>query len=376
MTTSGRARPRVTHVLGGRGGFGGAERVVAAIVRSTGGRTGDGQHEVVLPFAHREHSADLLRALGDVPVDLGGFDGAADLPAARRWVARRLRRGRPDVVHGHLFHASVLVASLGRATPARVLTHHHGSLFEDQGRRWHRALDRWASRRFDRVVAVSGAVSAFLVEAYGFRPSDVDVIHNGWEGTPHPRVPPRVDFLSLSHLRAEKGHEVLLDAFALVRSALPQVRLRLVGDGPLRDHLRGRVADLGVADAVEFRGAVPDVWPHLAEATIVVVPSLTEPQGIAVLEAMASGCPLVATRVGGIPEMVTSDRNGLLVPPGDARALADAMVRLHTSPELQERYRQAGRETAGRWTMERTVERYQQLYAAVAAGARRGSTDR
>lgn len=227
-------------------------------------------------------------------------------------------------------------------------------------------LDRWAGTRYDRVVAVSEAVADFLIGTYGYPRERIEVIHNGWLGSPAQRTRPGVDFLSVSHLRREKGHHVLLEAFALVRERAPASRLRLLGDGPLRPDLERHAYALGISDGVEFTGAVEDVWAHLAEARVAVLPSLTEPQGIAVLEALAAGCPLVASRVGGIPEMVDHGRNGHLVPPGDAPALAGAMLRLHGDDQLRVRYRDEGLRTADRWRMDTTVRRYEALYREVA----------
>lgn len=351
---------RIVHVLGGRGGVGGAERVLTAIVQ--GSPSFD--HHVLLPFARPDAGDDLLRAFAGTPVSFGGADRLVRSVWVRRWVDQELRRLKADVVHAHLFHASVLVASLPREIP-RILTHHHGSLFRDQGRPVHLRLDRWAGTRYDRLVAVSHAVAEFLVAEYRYPRDCIEVVHNGWLGSPQPRASTGVDFLTVGNLRREKGHDVLLEAFAVVRKQDPAARLRLLGDGPLRSELQLRAADLGLSDGVEFVGAVDDVWTHLAEARVTVVPSWTETQGIAVLEALAAGCPVVATRVGGIPEMIEHGRNGHLVPPGEPLALAEAMVRVRRDAPLRERYSAEGSRTAKRWRMDTTVRRYEALYREV-----------
>lgn len=329
------------------------------------------EHRILLPFAREEESSGSRAAFAAVPVHIGGLDGWAGFLKARRWVSEGLHRFDPDVVHVHLFHAAVVVGSL-RWTRKRVLTHHHGSIFVDQDRRVGQVLDRWAGRRYDRLVAVSDAVAGFLTGTYGYPAGVVEVIHNGWSGSPLPRRSSGIDFVSISHLRREKGHGVLLEAFVRVREELPGARLRLVGDGPLRQQLTRRSAELGLDDGVEFTGAVPDVWTHLAEARVAVLPSLTEPQGIAVLEAMAAGCPLIASSVGGIPEMVVHGTNGHLVPPGDPDRLAEAMLMLSGDATLRERYRDAGRRTAERWRMDQTVCRYESLYRRMAHETGRG----
>lgn len=341
--------------------MGGAERVLAAIVQ--GSALFD--HHVLVPFARPDTGDDLVRAFAGAPVSFGGADRLTRSLPVRRWVHRELRRRHPDVVHAHLFHASALVASLPREIP-RILTHHHGSLFRDQDRRVPLLLDRWAGTRYDRVLAVSHAVADFLVSSYRYPRSAIEVVHNGWLGSPQPRASTGVDFLTVGNLRREKGHDVLLEAFALVRKQDPAARLRLLGDGPLRSELQRRAADLGVAAGVEFAGTVDDVWTHLAEARVTVVPSRTETQGIAVLEALAAGCPVVASRVGGIPEMIEHGRNGHLVPPGESLPLAEAMVRVRHDAQLRVRYSAEGSRTAERWRMATTVRRYEAVYREVA----------
>lgn len=340
--------------------MGGAERVLAAIVDSA-----LFDHHVLVPFARSDAGDDLVRAFAGAPVSFGGADRLTQSLRVRRWVQRELRRLQPDVIHAHLFHASVLVASLSREIP-RILTHHHGSLFRDQDRPVPLLLDRWAGTRYDRVLAVSHAVADFLMNSYRYPRDAIEVVHNGWVGSPQPRTSTGVDFLTVGNLRQEKGHDVLLEAFALVRKQDPAARLRLLGDGPLRSELERRAADLGLAEGVEFAGTVDDVWTHLAEARVTVVPSLTETQGIAVLEALAAGCPVVASRVGGIPEMIEHGRNGHLVPPGEPLPLAEAMVRVRHDAQLRERYSAEGSRTAERWRMATTVGRYEAVYRDVA----------
>lgn len=355
---------KILHVLGGRGEVGGAEIVVSGIV---GGGPGI-EHEIIAPFATAEAACELSsRVLGHADLRTWGVTAPHQLIAARRRLARHVVQSGADVVHAHLFHAAALVASVGATVPT-VLTHHHGSLMVDQQRHASRLVDRYVGRRFDRVVAVSQAVATFLHDAYGYPRSLVEVISNGWVGQPQePRREPSADFLVVGRFRPEKGHSVLLHAFAAVREHAPDATLRLVGDGPQRPDLERLSRDLGLAGSVEFTGALSDVWPQYADARIALVPSLTEPQGIVVLEAMAAGRPVIASRVGGIPEMVKDGRTGRLVPPGDSDALARTMLELHRDSALRERLGSTARQAAEEWRMERTVERYHDLYRRLAA---------
>jgi glycosyltransferase involved in cell wall biosynthesis len=136
----------------------------------------------------------------------------------------------------------------------------------------------------------------------------------------------------VGRLAPEKGLGVLVDAMA----ALPGCSLLLVGDGPERPGLERRVADLGLADRVEFAGWVDPPWSARRTFDVLAVPSFTEGFPLVIVEAMLAGIPVVASAVGGIPEIVVDGDTGLLVPPHDAPALADALRRLLGDPDLRQ----------------------------------------
>jgi glycosyltransferase involved in cell wall biosynthesis len=329
------------------------------------------RHVVLTPFASVADGS-LLREVLRTEVRGNRCASPWQLPRTRRWLRAQLTELAPVVVHAHLFHGAVLTATMPRAVRARtVLTHHHGSLLSDQGRRFDAILDRWATARFGRLVAVSHQARGFLEQEYRIgRP--IDVVPNGWSGSPvlAPEDHDTLTFLCVGNFRREKGHVVLLAAFAQVQAVFPTARLVLLGDGPLRSEIEAQVAVLGLRDVVELVGWRRDVWPFYADADVVVVPSLVEPQGIVVLEAMASGTAVVATNVGGIPEMIEDDVTGILVAPDDEDALADALLSLARSPELRASAARLGAEAAEAWRMERTVQRYDEIYREVLSGVR------
>src|SRR5262249_16385541 len=158
------------------------------------------------------------------------------------------------------------------------------------------------------------------------------------------------------NLRREKGHDLLLDAAPAVLARFPDARFEIVGAGPERDGLTRRARDRGIADAVDFVGHVDNVPARLPEADVFVLPSRSEACPNAVLEAMAAALPVVATKVGGVPEIVEHDRNGLLVAPNDPRALAagicDAMADRDRAARLGT---QARRDIASRFSFDRMV---------------------
>lgn len=356
---------RVAHVISTPRGLGGAERVVGVLAE---GAARHGWEVLVLnPFDEDPASSALATLLGDA-YHARARPRVAGLPAARRWLRLELEAFRPALTHTHLFHALALVATLPRAvTGPRVLSQQHGDYFGWRGRRLHRTVDRFAERRFDRVAPCSHAVERVLLEDFRLDPSRIEVIHNGWSGTPRPREsdPLHPTVVCVANLRAEKNHETILRAFAATRGVVPEARLVLVGDGPRAKELRVVVERLGLRDAVRFAGAVDDVWSELAAADVFALSSAFEPLGIVVMEAMAAGLPVVATAVGGIPELVQPGVTGELVPVGDVEGMAAALIRLLTHTEDRTRMGEAGRDVAALLHDDRMVARYLALYGTL-----------
>jgi glycosyltransferase involved in cell wall biosynthesis len=169
----------------------------------------------------------------------------------------------------------------------------------------------------------------------------------------------------VANLRAEKGHDTLLAAVPRILARHPGASVTLVGDGPRREALETLARALGVSAAVHFLGECRDVAPVLAGHDLFVLPSRSEAFPNALIEAMATALPVVATSVGGIPEVVRSGENGLLVPPDDPPALADAIVALMDDPARAAALGRAARADVERhYTIDRMVEQFEQLYLA------------
>jgi len=171
-----------------------------------------------------------------------------------------------------------------------------------------------------------------------------------------------------SRLYAPKGHRVLLEAFAQVARRLAAAWLLVVGDGPERPSLEDRAHALGIGRNVTFVGFQPDVAPYLRLCRVTAVPSThPEPFGLVAVESLAAGVPVVASRAGGLPEVITDGVAGLLVRPGDADDLAAALLRVLGDPETQTRLASECARESERFSMEGFVERMEELYRAVAS---------
>jgi glycosyltransferase involved in cell wall biosynthesis len=173
---------------------------------------------------------------------------------------------------------------------------------------------------------------------------------------------------TLARLHEQKGHSYLLDAVAQLRREIPDVKALVVGDGELRPSLEQRTQALRLSDSVIFTGTRRDVPEILALLDVFVLPSLWEGLPIALLEAMAAGLPVVATRVGGVPEVVVDGETGLLVPPRDPDALSEAILTLLQDPDLRQKMGQAGQERVREYfSVERMVEETEALYERLLA---------
>jgi glycosyltransferase involved in cell wall biosynthesis len=259
-----------------------------------------------------------------------------------------------DVLHLNLLvPRSRLALCAAAAYPAQVLYVAHSDYPPDltagPGRRFiRRALDRVSLVRAAGLAGVSRFIENKERARFGFPLRRSCILPVGVDHQrffPRPRVShPGVVLLGAAHLVRGKGFQHLLEALTRVRQ--PQVKLRLAGDGPESGALAKRAGELGLGDRVELLGLRNDLPELAAAADLFVQPTVYEAFGLAVAEAMACGLPVIASRVGGLPELVRHQETGLLVPPGDPWALAEAIDQLASQPEVRRRMGEAARRQA------------------------------
>lgn len=319
-----------------------------------------------------------------------------DAVAAWR-LARIIRSVRPDVVHTHTAKAGAVgrAAALlaGRRRPVVVHTFHGHVLrgyFGRAGTQLFRAIETMLARASDRLVAVSPEVRDELV-GLGVAPVEkFSVIRLGIE------LEPRVSFAGdvsevrrrhgigadafvvgwFGRMTAVKRTDDLLATLAGLRERGVDALLLLVGDGDDRERLEQRAHELGLARSCLFLGYQEDVAPWYAVCDAVVLTSASEGTPVTIIEALAAGRAVVATRVGGVPDVVDEGETGFLVPPGDTRALAERLETLARDPERRRAMGEAGRERVlRRYAVERLVEDvdalYRELLATTSATTRR-----
>ena len=287
------------------------------------------------------------------------------LSPAYAWRLRRLvRRERFDLVHAHIYASVVAaaIATLETAVPL-VITEHTEASWQTWRARW---VSRWVYRRVERIIAVSTPIRRRLIERDGVHPDLITIVPNAVAPSQ-----PRPDSLPaelherplvgvIARLQPEKGVANFLKAAARVAPLFPEAHFVIAGDGPLRQELVALAEDLLPSDRVHFLGFRSDASALMRSLDVLVVPSLTEGSPLVTLEAMAAGTPVVASAVGGIPDQVRHDKEGLLVPPGDAGAIGDAILDLLRDPARARRLGEAGRRRAtsefGHAAMVRRIE--------------------
>ena len=288
-------------------------------------------------------------------------------------LARLFRSERIDVVHTHDERPHIYGAIAAWLAGVRRLIHtrHHGMADRLTPRQV--GLVRLAAQLTDRFVCVS-ADSARQAVRQGVSARTVHVLWNGIDLTRFDPLPVREGgpVVTVARLSPEKDIGTLLRATALAARADESFHLEIAGDGPCMADLRRTAAELGLNGRVRFHGQVRDVPGLLARAGLFVLPSLTEGVSLTLLEAMACGLAIVATRVGGNPEVVADGETGLLTPPGDPAALAHAMLRLRRDDLERRRMEQAGRRRVERWfDVRRMTAEYEKMYLGLDGQAAR-----
>jgi glycosyltransferase involved in cell wall biosynthesis len=276
--------------------------------------------------------------------------GDADLRAVLR-LAAAMKRRRCRLAHFHDAHSLAVgsaAAALARV-PIRILSRR-----VDFPIRNNALSKKKYTRNIDRIIAISEGVRRVLLES-GIDSKLITVVPSGIDFTPFEEAVEsdhlhrelgfeRDDFLVgiVAHLADHKGHTYLIRATQALKRRAPRIKVVIVGDGPLRWDLDRQAREDGVADMVFFLGFREDVPRILGSLDLFVLSSKLEGMGTSIMDAMASRLPVVATRVGGIPEVVADGRTGLLVPPEDPEALAAAILRLYQDRALARRLGEAG----------------------------------
>lgn len=286
-------------------------------------------------------------------------------------IFRYLRRERPAVVHTHLFGGDTWgrIAAVLARVPVIISTEHNTNIDEGWAKR---KIKKFLSFFTKRIVAVSEAVEGYSVTVDHIKSSKIEVIYNGIDLEQFLAIPEK-NFGSppvivvVGRLESQKGHEYLLEALNLLKT-IPW-NLWVVGDGSLKNDLERLSKDLNLRERIIFLGARKNISEILSQADIFVMPSLWEGLGLALLEAAAAGKPIVASSVGGVPEVIKNGETGILVEAKNVKSLADGLEHILLGEQdaliLGQRARGAVR---NKFNLQRMVDLYEKLYRSFLPG--------
>jgi len=310
----------------------------------------------------------------DKDPDVGTMRERARVPFHMYRIARFLRRRKVDILNVHNLAPLIYAGGAGRMLPSgpRVVYTEHNQIYRanERARRKFREYARLAHQ----IVTVSHDLERTLVDKIKV-PVPARTIHNGIDGS---RFAGANDggvrrelniaddafvFGTAVVLSEQKGITYLLDAVKLVRAQAPEVQFVIAGDGPLREHLESKARSDNLGPNVRFLGYRSDIPALVASFDTYVLPSLWEGLPLALLEASAQGLPIIASAVGGNPEVVEHGVNGFLVPPRDPKALADHLLRIYRDPELRQEMRRNNlKKFAERFSMDAMIRSYVGLF--------------
>ncbi len=331
------------------------------------------------------HSVELIRQ--NVPVytiPVGRYYGLNAMRQALR-LATLIRELRIDIVQTFHYKSDTYGALVARLAGAPVIISSRRDMGDLKERR-HIWLHRMADRLIDHFLVNAEAIKARIVAREWIDPHAITTIYNGVDpkffssnGDGHHPAPVRAElglapeaFVvgSVAHFRPEKGYNVLLDALAMVKPQIPNLRVLIVGGGPLLDDYRNRARTAGLAAEMLFTDGVPNVEHYLPAMDLMcLVPISNEGFSNAILEAMAMGKAVIATDVGGNRESVQHGATGLIIPPNDPAAVAEAILALYRDASMRTLMGKNGRRRVEEtFTLDNMIGRFEEFYDSCATG--------
>ena len=354
--------------------IGGAERLIADIAEGLDSQKFD---VTVWCVARGGEIADELNEKGIKVKILGIISYYNPLNILK--LARLLRKAKPDIVHTHGYFASVIGRIAAKIAGILILINHVHSTYWDYRKR-HILMEKFLSIFTHKIICCSKAVEDFVRDYERIKPSKTVVIYNsvdednfstfknGSSAKAQLGVDSGVSLVgTVSSLAPHKGHKYLIQAAPMILDILPSTKFLIVGDGILREKLEEQVKNLNLISNVIFTGTRKNIPDLLSAMDIFVLPSCSrEGLGISIIEAMAAEKPVVATDIGGIPEVVKNGETGFLVLPRNSEALAQAIIELLRNPKKANTMGKKGRiRFQEKFTNKRMLSEVENLYVAL-----------
>lgn len=323
-------------------------------------------HDVVAVSLYNEHTpiAQRMEAAGIRILYLDKKLGM-DVSMVPK-LARIMQQEKPDVVHTHLDVIKYAVAA-AKLCGVKTCVHTVHNVAEKEAEGLSQKINRvYYKLGWSKPVALSPEVQRTICQIYGLPENCVPVVYNGIDlGKCIPKQKytntGSIEFLHIGRFNEQKNHAGLLHAFRMLLERIPDCKLCLIGDGELRPEMEQLVEKLGIQNAVVFQGSQSNVHPFLNQADAFLLPSNYEGMPMTIIEAMATGLPIVATRVGGVPDMVEDGISALLVP-CEEEAVCAACERLATDATLREKLGKAAKDRSPMFSASQMATRYCELY--------------
>lgn len=342
-------------------GFGGAETMCENLTYELG----NFGHDVIVISMFDYHSAitERLEATG-VDVRYLNKKAGLDFSLIAKMI-RIFRDEKPDVVHTHLYTLKyVFAAMLVAKVPRRVHTVHN--IAEKESAYFQRKLNRIFFRYFNVIpVSLSGLVQDTVVKEYGLSAEEVPIVFNGVDFSnciPKSEYNLKDKFV-ITHIgsfQKSKNHVGLINAFKLFHEKYPNTELNLIGYGELQKDIENYVKGQGLSSSVNFLGKQSNVYKFLGESDVFCLPSFYEGIPMSIIEAMGTGLPIVATAVGGIPDML--DENSALLVEVDSAKIAEAFEKYYSDVELREKHGKAALQRSNIFSATKMATEYLKIY--------------
>ncbi|MGB0383525.1 MAG: glycosyltransferase [Ardenticatenaceae bacterium] len=380
-------RRRITFLIDSLG-MGGAERLLTIYLQHLDTTRFDAR-VCTLHVREGNPMADNIRRLG-IPVDLISLRKLRDWRGLRRLIAY-LRQQRTDLLHTQLEFADTMGSLAAKIVGIPSVTTLHTFDSSPKGERlyWRLKLRWWVMRRLcSRIIAVSEGTRQHHIHNGNLPPKQVVTLYNGidlsrfsqhdqrWRLAKRQAlgIPADAPLLTtVAVLRPAKGIQYLIEALPAILEAQPETYYLVVGDGEHKETLKELVEAHELTKRVIFTGMRHDIPDLLAISDLFVLPTLGEALPTVLAEAMAAQKPIVVSEVGGVPEMVSHGRNGLLVPPGEPERLAEACIQILQNPDQAQAMARAGRQIVeDRFNIRKQVQQLEQLYQEILRDSYRG----
>lgn len=354
---------RILHLISSNGIYG-AEKVLLSLCSSMN----VGEYEswvVVIKNAYNPHT-EVIEEAKKIGLSVFIIDskGRFDYNAIKT-LANFIKNNGINIIHTHNYKANLIGLLAARKAKIPIIATLHGYIGKGIKLRLYESLDRFILRFFNQVVLVEKSKA----KKFSYLKNRIKVIYNGVAASKENLPNIRKDTLtigSLGRLSEEKGYHHLIEAFAQIYKSFPQTRLLLVGDGPLRQELLNLAIELGLKEVIEFTGYQKNINKYYSLIDIYVCSSLKENLPVSVLEAMSYSKAIIATKVGGIPELIQNDYFGLLVNSDNTDELFKAIERLIENEPLRKQLgKNAQQAVTERFSLKKMTESYLQLYEKI-----------